>query len=458
MGEKTRLILILAVISFLFGSAHSEYENYQYYNGMVNASEILEKIGKGEPVEYDHVIVKGNLDLAQLDLPTRHIERDPYEIYRGRAENQTIIGALIRINDSSIEGMVNSNNTFFNNSIDFGGTIFNNDANFWDSTFNSYAGFVDSTFNSNASFVDSTFNSYAGFVRPTFNCYANFGGSTYNSDAYFWGSNFRSVADFTGSTFNRDAYFLYSNFSSYASFWDSTFNSKANFFDAMFKGVTFFTGSEFIGDALFQDTTFLEPLNLTRTKYDKLYIRWYNLKKGLVYDDAAYLSLIKNFKDLGYLEDYDLSYFQYRKERRNQDWPGINDWEEKIRKALDYPLEWFYGYGTRPLSAFLISIGIIFLFGLFWWGIGLGGIGDVTKADLPPEQEWEHRGIADIMGYSATVFLSGTKFFIDTPPIPRIAGKSRSLIKKAFTFERLLGTLFSILLLIAIGGTIVRSA
>ena len=82
----------------------------------------------------------------------------------------------------------------------------------------------------------------------------------------------------------------------------------------------------------------------------------------------------------------------------------------------------------------------------------------MTKADLPPEQEWDYRGIADIMGYSATVFLSGTKFFIDPPPIPRITGKSRSLIKKAFTFERLLGTLFSILLLIAIGGTIVRSA
>jgi hypothetical protein len=458
VGDKTRLVLVLAVISLLVGSAHSEYENNQHYNGVVNASEILEKISKGEPVGYDHVIVKDDLDVSQLGLPTRHIERDPYEIHIGISENQTIVSSLIRINDSSIEGIVNFNNTIFNNSIDFESTIFNSGANFWASTFNSYAGFGASTINSYAGFRGSTFNSYANFWNSTFNGFAGFGGSTFNSDAYFWGANFSGIADFSDSTFNSYAYFWGANFSSYTSFWGSTFNSNANFFGAMFRGATFFTDSKFDGDALFQNTIFLEPLNLTRTKYDKLYIRWYNIKKGLVYDDAAYLSLMKNFKDLGYLEDYDISYFQYRKERRNQDWPGINDREEAIRKALDYPQEWFYGYGTRPLSAFFISIGIIFLFGLFWWGIGLGGASDVTKADLSPGQEWDHKGITDIMGYSATVFLSGMKFFIDPPPLPRINGKSRSLIKKAFTFERLLGTLFSILLLIAIGGTIVRSS
>ena len=53
MGDKTRLVLVLAVISFLVSSIHSDSENGQYYNGEVAANEILEKIGKGEPVKYE---------------------------------------------------------------------------------------------------------------------------------------------------------------------------------------------------------------------------------------------------------------------------------------------------------------------------------------------------------------------------------------------------------------------
>ncbi|MDD1726825.1 MAG: hypothetical protein LUQ08_03305 [Methanothrix sp.] len=62
------------------------------------------------------------------------------------------------------------------------------------------------------------------------------------------------------------------------------------------------------------------------------------------------------------------------------------------------------------------------------------------------------------MGYSVTVFLSGTKFFIDPPALPRVEGRSRSMIKKAFILERVLGALFSVLFFIAISGTIVRAS
>ena len=34
----------------------------------IPASEILDKIQKGEPVEYDHVRIIGDLDLSKLDL------------------------------------------------------------------------------------------------------------------------------------------------------------------------------------------------------------------------------------------------------------------------------------------------------------------------------------------------------------------------------------------------------
>ena len=166
---------------------------------------------------------------------------------------------------------------------------------------------------------------------------------------------------------------------------------------------------------------------------------------------------MKNFKDLGYFEDYDSCYFQYRKEHRSQPWPAVNGWEAGIRKVIDYPLEWFYGYGTKPLNAFLFSLGIITSFGGFWRALGLGGPKDRTKEGLKEGEEWLDGDITDILGFSVTVFLSGTKFFIDPPAIPKIEGHSRSLIKKAFVLERLLGALFSILFFIAVSGTIVRS-
>ncbi len=35
----------------------------------IPASEILAKIKKGEPVEYDNVTISGDLDISKLDLP-----------------------------------------------------------------------------------------------------------------------------------------------------------------------------------------------------------------------------------------------------------------------------------------------------------------------------------------------------------------------------------------------------
>ena len=90
--------------------------------------------------------------------------------------------------------------------------------------------------------------------------------------------------------------------------------------------------------------------------------------------------------------------------------------------------------------------------------MGLGGPQDKTREGLKDGEEWLDGDLTNILGYSVTVFLSGTKFFIDPPPLPRIEGRSRSRIKKAFILERVLGALFSVLFFIAISGTIVRAS
>jgi hypothetical protein len=132
-----------------------------------------------------------------------------------------------------------------------------------------------------------------------------------------------------------------------------------------------FNISQFKGDAFFEDATFEGKLGLTRANYRKIYIRWDNIKKGLFYDDSAYLAIMKNFKDFGYFEDSDNSYFQYRSDRRGQPWTCAYPFEESARKFIDFLSEWSYGYGTRPVNPFIWSLLLIGLFGFAWRHIGL---------------------------------------------------------------------------------------
>ncbi|MDD1732812.1 MAG: hypothetical protein LUQ53_02435, partial [Methanothrix sp.] len=72
-----------------------------------------------------------------------------------------------------------------------------------------------------------------------------------------------------------------------------------------------------------------------------------------------------------------------------------------------------------------------------WRWVGPGGPRDKTKGRaLKDGEEWLDGDLTDILGYSATVFISGTRFFIYPPALPRVEGRSRSWIKKAFMLER----------------------
>ncbi|MDD4651736.1 MAG: pentapeptide repeat-containing protein [Methanothrix sp.] len=353
----------------------------------------------------------------------------------------------------------------FKDTSNFKNAEFNEDANFKGSSFNGIAYFSGSRFSNNANFDGVFFNRSSDFILVEINGSASFHGAVFNDTVLFDSVILNRTTDFGEAVFKGSADFSGGDFN-ITDFSDAEFNKEAHFEEAQFAGKASFNNVRFYEDALFEGADFNGKLSLTRTRYDKLYIRWYNIT-SLVYDDAAYMSLMKNFKDLGYYEDYDSCYFQYRKAHRDQPWPTVDVLEQFVRKKfIDYPLEWFYGYGTKPFNAALFSLGIVLIFAAFWWGIGLGGLKDKTGEKLKDstgksqedDDEWLDGDITDILAFSTTVFLSGTKLFIDPPPLPRIEGRSRSLIKKAFILERVLGALFSVLFFIAISGTIARAS
>jgi len=375
-------------------------------------------------------------------------------VFRGNAD----------FNSATFEGDVKFLGGKFDDFSDFENTIFNGNASFGDADFGETI-FKNSSFNSSTNFFYAVFNGYASFRDVRFNHDADFWNATFDGNAYFPNAKFDGNAGFPNAVFNSNAYFWGTKFNS-SDFTEAQFDKEAQFDDALFIGKTNFNDALFKEDALFEGADFKGELSLSRARYNKLYIRWYNIS-SFVYDDAAYMSLMKNFKDLGYYEDYDSCYFQYRRAHRDQPWPAVEGLEQFVRKKfIDYPLELFYGYGTKPFNAALFSLGIVLVFAAFWWRVGLGGPKDITRESLKDKsgespkdiEEWLDGDITDILAFSATLFLSGTRLFIDPPPLPRIEGRSRSMIKKAFILERVLGALFSVLFFIAISGTIARAS
>ena len=135
---------------------------------MIKAEEIMEKIEEGRPVEYENIIIFGDLDLHRLDLPLDKHKRK-------------IINSIIKIEYSVIKGDVFFDHSSFSHLVDFDGTVFDKSANFSDSQFQEDAGFSDSQFQGEANFSKAHFGIDANFSRAKFND-ADFGRARFDKN------------------------------------------------------------------------------------------------------------------------------------------------------------------------------------------------------------------------------------------------------------------------------------
>jgi len=300
---------------------------------VIPASEILAKIERGEDVEYDGVIVEGDLDISGLNLPTEHIERMWYVIERlNLAGEAKTITSPISITNSEFQGAatftnsvflesVNFMNTKFCSEVDFRAAQFKGNVDFWKTQFSSdvhfeWAEFIGNAIfwnaqfsGSNADFSDTRFCGNANFWVARFSRGdADFRVAQFSVDASFWVAQFSGFVDFRGSKFNGDADFNVVHFNSGANLRGVQFFGCAHFFRAQFKGGADFEGVQFHNELVFDGLEF-----------DKLYnISWRSIRDHLVCDGPTYLRLIKNFKVIERFSDADDCYYQYRKESQSQ--------------------------------------------------------------------------------------------------------------------------------------------
>jgi uncharacterized protein YjbI with pentapeptide repeats len=352
-GHFGRILVLLAtMLLFIVAAKCAPSENLT----IIPASEILDKIQKGEPVEYDHVAVEGNLDIRKQNLQEN--ENGLYYVTSPiiRITDSTINGAIY-FSKTKFDGPVDFSNTNFKELVDFSKATFSTNASFSQATFDRDAYFTDTMFSSGVFFYSTIFRGPADFNRAIFQSYVYLYDSTFSGDAYFgeatfrgevifyndafrgyttfMGAMFRDNAIISKSIFNEHADFSHATFISMADFSGDIFSNYADFRETSFVHVNFI-GATFSGNINFDGATFGKYLNIERNinfigaVLDKCslrglksaadfseatfkgYILGWEYIRNTVFDEATYLALINDFKDHGQFDDANDCYYTYR--------------------------------------------------------------------------------------------------------------------------------------------------
>jgi hypothetical protein len=435
----------------------------------VKAEEILKKIGLNEPVLYDHVTVIGDVNISNAGLP--------------KDQNGKIrVEAPIKIEHSTIEGSIDFADSIFSKTLDFAGTVFIRDAvynraqfegqfNLEGTSFNEDVSFDETYFEGDANFNKVKFNGGSSFYKANFGGDASFFGALFSGDSIFNKAKFNGGAHFDGAAFNSYANFVGVDFQGDTSFYQTKFQWNVNFADAKlsgtayFKGAEFgklaaFSGAEFNKFASFEDSRFEEDaefsnvqfgesyfwggkfggkLTLNNTQFKLMQIEWDSIKEHLVYNDAAYLSLIKNFEALGHYGDSDNCYYQYRKEKQAR---------ETIlgSKILDISALVTCGYGVKPLYTFYLSMIVVIVFGIIYW------IGKAVPESVYEDLSTRYLG-SQLQALSISIYFSTLAFIT---PHASIELRPYRHWKYIVLFEHIVGWLLMTLFLVTLGRVMIR--
>lgn len=337
-------------------------------------------------------------------------------------KNVTFFGSKfvgeVDFTDSSFHGDANFSQSVFLEGATFDNVIFDKNADFSSSEFYKFGSFYNSTFEEDAAFDFSQFNGVyanlesakflknASFVASTFKTYLSCCDSLFGKKADFHASEFSLGSNLINTTFLGLSRFDRCQFSRDSLFRDICFNDTVDFTSARFEGPLFFSGTMFCEDAVFNSVQFIGPTDFTDAQFykalsmnstkistmvfdnstfnessqlflakadvNRLMVKWDRIKDILVYDSSAYLSLVKNYRDLG-LGEGDDCYYQYRVlSQDSKSW----SWS----KILDILAGISCGYGVRPSHPVICSFILILLcMTILYLGNGLRHPSDKDK-------------------------------------------------------------------------------
>ena len=425
---------------------------------IVQASEILNNISNGKPIIYKDTIIKGNIDLASVNLPEKHIYLNAFERDTLKLSNRVkTINSSINLINCTIMGNLLLHNAIFKKSIFFNSVRFMGYVNFDLASFEKASYFGQSRFNRDIYFDATEFseNAYFGWSKVDGDAYfriskfhkgASFNKSEFGGKIYFLGSEFYHDCYFNWAKFEKDVDFGSTRFENNAKYWLAQFGGRSNFEGAKLNSANFLE-AKFNDDVYFKNS-FIADINLLRTKYNRLFLPWRSIGH-FDYDETAYLSLIANYRSLGWFEDQNECYYNYRRESLG-------------KGPFDY-LEWiFYGFGVKPSYPLLWSILVIIVFGIIY--IKSNGIIKLIARDelekqiagsnnqninVKKQYSFGEISLRDPFLFSLSSFTSGLTDFLQ----PSIEYKVEGILAQLAVIERLLGSSFIALIIAAITRT-----
>lgn len=416
---------------------------------VVPAEEILGKIERGEPVEYEGVTIGQGLDLTRLN-----------------EDGKLIVSSSIKIVNSHIQGIKFENVVFkesiyFHNSkfdlASFQGTKFCKDAGFECTVFGGYGQFSHVHFMGDANFTNVQFIGSAD---------AWFFEATFKGDAFFWSK------DNGKTTFSGEARFKFAEFCNHVTFRQATFCEKADFqlarfsgewtlfMGALFKCGADFRGARFGGDADFRWAQFNNNLNLTRAKITNFEVEWDSIKYLLDCDGTVYLALVKSFRNLERFDDADNCYYQYRKISQSKKlwYDTTKRWLRRFNwsKLYDHVAWRSCGYGVRPIFTLAWIFGSILGFASLYRifdGISKSSPTEITMISLNNSTMLFSSAYAETApSFWECLYFSSLSFAGGTP----VGLSPVGVWKYAVMMESVLGYLFLALFVVVLARKLIR--
>lgn len=348
---------------------------------------VVDEIVNLEPVNYESVILSGDINLDSISH-----------------SSPRLIGSPISIIDCQILGNVSFNGTIFDQPVNFEKTEFCGTVSFKEAEFRKYSNFSQCKFHEWASFRAAKFKAGSNFWRSVLFGFSTFKNSRFDGSlADFHLCSFRDNVSFNFANFNVDeARFKYSNFECNANFQQARFGGKANFLGSQFKGLADFGNSQFNLDSDFMGAVFEGPLKVNDIKFNGLIIKWESIHNKLLSDEPGYILLISNFRKLGQFDDADSCYYDYREWKRAN--RSDHEWTESI---WDFIAWLTCGYGVRWQNPILFGVVVLVFFGFYleFWDLGRFLWSSIRKQSINQDYHFFRRLKAS-MAFSATTLLS----------------------------------------------------
>lgn len=239
---KRLLGLMLAVVVATSGYAQKE----------VPASEIFRAIDQNKSVQYDGIVVTGDLDFTELSNRKVKKEKGGWNEIKAFVEVPVVFRNCIFKGDVIAYKNLQENNRR--------SKVFNIEIN----TGTTYS----ADFRENVVFENCTFENGSEFKYSTFSKIANFGGSKFAQHANFKYANFRRGANFAHIGFGDYANFKYADFSEKTSFDEVRFREHADFKYANFSQKVSFSNARFQRNADFKYADFHNGVAFEKTDFD----------------------------------------------------------------------------------------------------------------------------------------------------------------------------------------------